>query len=432
MALASRKEEAPGGRRAALWALAGNRSYVALWTGQTVSWVGNSFHRISLLFLLIEGVPQASQHVPLLLLMLVHAAAHLAIGPFAGVVVDRWSRKTAMIAADLARAGLVLLMPLAAGLEGHFWLYALSFLVTAASLFFEPARHSALPQVVGAQELFLANSILATSESVAELVGLVAGGLFVSRLGYRAAFFFDAFSFLVSALAVAGMAFRTVPVHRRAAWREEVGQVLGDLRQGFAYVRRRADVRALFGLFFLLAAGVGSVNYLLATFAKAGLGLGPEAYAVIDAGIVGCYVLGSVAVAAFGSGWNRIAMLGLGLFGMGAGNMVIAGSHSLLPAVAGGALGGLFNPVYYVASRTYMQEKIDNAVLGRVFSLQFLVVQLGFVASVLLASACVPRLGLRAWLFWSGAGLALVGILAPQTGVLGRLRRGEAVVTDEA
>ncbi|HHW14977.1 MAG TPA: MFS transporter, partial [Firmicutes bacterium] len=430
--MASRNEEVPGSRRGELQALACNRSYVALWVGQTVSWIGNAFHRISLLFLLMEGVPRASQHVPLLLLMLVHAAAHLAIGPFAGVVVDRWSRKAAMIAADLARAGLVLLIPFAAGLAGHFWLYALSFLVTVASLFFEPARHSALPQVVGEKEIFLANSILATSESVAELVGLVAGGLFISRLGYRAAFFFDAFSFLISALAVALMTFQVAPVRQAAAWREELGQVLGDLRQGFAYVRRRVDIRALFGLFFLLAMAVGSVNYLLATFTKAGLGLGPEAYAVIDAGIVAGYVLGSVAVAAAGSGWNRIAMLGLGLFGMGAGNVVIAQSHHLPLAVAGGVIGGLFNPVYYVASRTYMQETVANEVLGRVFSLQFLVVQLGFVASVLLASVCLPWLGLRAWLFWSGAGLALVGILAPQTGVLGRLRRGEAVVSSRA
>ncbi|MDI6870123.1 MAG: MFS transporter [Bacillota bacterium] len=423
--MAHHEQGQPGGRLAQFKALVGNRSYVALWVGQTVSWVGNSFHRISLFFLLMEGVAEQNQHLPLLFLMLVHASAHLLVGPFAGVFVDRWSRKTVMIFSDLARAALVLMLPF---VPGHAWLYALSFLVTVASLFFEPARHSSLPNVVSDKELFLANSFLATSESCAELVGLVAGGILVKTLGYRFAFFFDSFTFLVSAVAISLMTFHTVAVSERRPWQEEAARVVTDLRKGLLYAHGRVDIRALFGVYFFMAVALGSINYLLAAFAKSGLGMGPEAYAAMSGGIVAGYIVGSVVVAMSGSGQNRIAMIGLGLFGMGAGTVIMAGAHLLPVAVVGGFIGGLFNPVYYVASRTYLQESVPNEVLGRIFSLQFLVFQVGYLASVGLSALCLPWLGLRAWIVLSGVALALVGVLAPRAGVLGQLRRGELVI----
>lgn len=413
-----------GGRFAEFRALASNRSYAALWLGQSVSWIGNSFNRISLLFLLMEGVSAPRRHLPLLFLMLVHAIAYLGVGPFAGVFVDRWSRKTTMVVADLARAGFVLMMPF---VSGHLALYVLSFLVTVATLFFEPARHSALPGVVGTGHLFLANSALSTSESCAELIGLLTGGVLVALLGYRFAFFFDSFTFLVSAVAIAFMAVVPAPAAKRRPVREEAAMVLGELRQGLDYVRRRVDLRALFGLYFVMAVALGSINYLLPDFAKSSLGRGPEAYALISGGIVAGYVLGSVIVALGGSGYNRIAMVGVGLLGMGLGTVAMAAGRNLSLAVAATFIGGLFNPVYYVASRTYTQEVVPNQVLGRVFSLQSLVVQLGFVASVGLAAFLVPQIGLRAWLLSCGAALAVVGWMAPRVGTLGRLRRGELV-----
>lgn len=201
--------------------------------------------------------------------------------------------------------------------------------------------------------------------------------------------------------------------------------MVGELREGLAYVARRVDIRAVFGLYFLMAAALGSLNNLLALFATAGLGLGPGAYAKMSGGIVAGYVVGSVVVGLAGTGYNRVGMLGLGLLGMGAGTVIMGWARVLPVAVLGALVGGLFNPVYYVASRTYLQEVVDNSVLGRVFSLQFLVVQAGFVASVGLAAAVLPAVGVRFWLILSGVALAVVGGLVPRFGVLGRLRRGE-------
>lgn len=405
-----------------------NRSYASLWSGQFVSWIGNSFHRISLLFLLMAGVKAGDRYIPLLTLTLVHVVAYLGFAPFAGVFVDRWDRKRTMIVADLLRAALVAAIPLLMS-HGKVWLYAVSFLVTVVSLFFDPARNAALPKIVSEPELFMANSFLSTSESGAEVIGYFLGGVLVMRYGYASAFYFDSITFIISAFAIMLVTLRATTSAEAegkppaAAIRSQIQTVFSDVKEGFAQVRVTASVKAVFILLFLMAVFFGSVNYLLALFAENGLGLGPAAYGAIAGGITCGYLVGSLLVGFVGSGHNRIAMLGIGLAGMGVSIAWVGVSKLLWIAVAGAVFGGLFNPLYYVASRTFLQEVVPNSMLGRVFSLQFVVVQVGFVVSVAFAWALLPVLGVRGWLVLSGIALTLVGLVGPQVGLLGRLTR---------
>ena len=80
-------------------------SYFPLWLGQLVSNFGDTLHYIALVVLVVEITGQglavsglvAAEIVPVLLL-----------GPVAGVVIDRFSRKTVLIGSDVFRAALVL------------------------------------------------------------------------------------------------------------------------------------------------------------------------------------------------------------------------------------------------------------------------------------------------------------------------------------
>lgn len=397
-----------------------NRGYVALWTGQLVSWAGNSFHRISLFFLLMSETSAGSRYTPLLMLLLIHTMAYLLFSPLAGVFVDRWDRKRTMMVTDLIRAGLVLCIPL---VEGRSALYTLTFLVTAVSLVFEPARSSALPNLVKPPQLFMANSFMSTSESIAETFGFFAGGLVVASFGYRFAFYFDAITFLISALCIS---FIQMPPTATRGERPvnisgSVTQVLQDLKQGIRYSAAKAEIGAVFILFFLMALSLGSSNYLLPFFADSQMG-GPAAYGAIAGALTLGYLIGSVLVGVLGSRSNKVAMLGTGLVGMGLGLVWIASSPNLPVAVVGAFVGGLANPVYYVASRTYLQEMASDEIRGRVFSLQFLVVQVGFCASVAIAMLLLDRLSVSAVLLIFGLALSLTGALGTRCGTLGRMR----------
>lgn len=98
------------------------------------------------------------------------------VGPFAGVFIDRWSRRQILFWAALTRAGFVALGALfiVAGALGAPILLA-ALIVLGVNRFFLSALSAALPHVVGADELIMANSVGPTSGTVAAFIGGIAG-----------------------------------------------------------------------------------------------------------------------------------------------------------------------------------------------------------------------------------------------------------------
>jgi len=98
------------------------------------------------------------------------------IGPFAGVFIDRWSRRQILVWAALLRAAFVVLAAafIAAGaLNLPVWLATLA--VLGVNRFFLSALSAALPHVVSGDELVMANSVGPTSGTVVAFVGGIIG-----------------------------------------------------------------------------------------------------------------------------------------------------------------------------------------------------------------------------------------------------------------
>ena len=119
-------------------------------------------------------------------MFLVATLPNLLFGPIAGALVDRWDHREVMIVSDLLRAGLVLLIPIAA-VTNLALAYPLVFLVTTVSIFFRPAKGAILPRIVATDDLVPANSALWVGETFADIGGYVLAGLFVALLGQPAA-----------------------------------------------------------------------------------------------------------------------------------------------------------------------------------------------------------------------------------------------------
>ena len=138
---------------------------------------------------------------------LVATLPNLLFGPIAGTLVDRWDHREVMIVSDLLRAGLVLLIPLAA-VTNLVLAYPLVFLVTTVSIFFRPAKGAILPRLVAEEDLVAANSALWVGETFADIGGYVIAGLFVALLGSQLplAFWVDSVTYVASALLIASIA----------------------------------------------------------------------------------------------------------------------------------------------------------------------------------------------------------------------------------
>lgn len=169
--------------------------------GQAVSALGDWMGTIALMSLVAE-ISRSPTAVGAILAM--RLLPSLFAGPLATAAVKRFDRRRTMLAMDLVRAGVVVLIPLVRAL---WWVYAFAFFVELCGLIFLPARDAAIPDLVNDRELPAANGLILVSSygniplGAAVFAGITAAARAVSGNGtgrYFAVFIIDAITFLVS------------------------------------------------------------------------------------------------------------------------------------------------------------------------------------------------------------------------------------------
>lgn len=174
-------------------------AFVRLWVADTVSWLGTFSSGLAIQFLLIQtlgadqtalGVVRSAQWLPA-----------LALGLFAGVLIDRVRRRPVLIAADTLSAvlfGLIGALALTGALTIPL-LAVLLFGVGSASVFFHAAHQSFLPRLVPTRMLPVANARIEQTMAAAESVGPLVAGALVRFLSAPVAVLLTATTYAVSA-----------------------------------------------------------------------------------------------------------------------------------------------------------------------------------------------------------------------------------------
>src|SRR5216110_2610984 len=202
--------------------LRGNRPFRFLWLGQVVSQMGDWFDTIAVytIALTLTGSTRS-----VALIMVARFLPSVVMGPLSGVVADRFSRRTIMIASDIVRA-IVVLGFLFVRRPDQMWLvYVLTVLQLAFSTFFEPAKTAAIPSIVSDRELVPANAIASVTWSVMLTLGAALGGFVAGSFGTNAAFILDSLTFVASAMLISTVGFPN-RVHRPKT-KLTVGKALG-------------------------------------------------------------------------------------------------------------------------------------------------------------------------------------------------------------
>jgi len=252
-----------------------NPDYRYTWMGQVVSEIGDYFNAVAVLALILE---QTGSGMAVSLVFLSRAIPSVMAAPFAGVLLDRLSRKHIMIASDLVRAVVVLGFILTVH-ESRPWLfYFLSALLAFATPFFTSGRAAILPDIVSDDELHTANSLTQTTGWATLTAGAMLGGWGAAKFGYTAAFVLNSLSFVFSAWCiwrihprVSGVADRPSPrpVRKR-------GGGMRDYIEGLAYIR---SVPLMVGIGMISvgwAIGGGAAQILFALFGDQVFHRGPS------------------------------------------------------------------------------------------------------------------------------------------------------------
>jgi MFS family permease len=224
----------PGGfSRVNLLAPLRHREFRLLWAGMTVSLVGDGIFLVAMAWQAYElwNAPAA-----LSLLGIGMTIPTIAFLLPAGVLSDRFDRRTIMLYADVGRA-LVIAALAVLSLTGLLTFWELTIIVALYGIgtaFFTPAFEAIVPDVVPADELAAANSLDQFVRPIAlRLAGPALGGVLVAWIGAGGAFAVDAASFAASTLA---LFFMRPPAHARSA---HVDSSVAAVREALSFVRHR-------------------------------------------------------------------------------------------------------------------------------------------------------------------------------------------------
>jgi dTMP kinase len=304
------------------------------------------------------------------------------IGPFAGVLADRFDRRRTMVVCDIARFAIFASIPVVVsidGVPGIAYLLVASFLVESVSLLWIPAKEASVPNLVPPEKLEAANQLsLITTYGSAPVAALVFAGLaklsdalgsaigFFSTNPVDLALYFDASTFLFSAFTVSrlgssiGRARREDPSERRPG-------VFADLVDGWRFIGQTPLARGLVvGILGAFAAG-GAVIALGRPFVGLLQG-GDAAYGMLFGAVFTGLALGMALGPRLLGDLNRRRMFGLSIIGAGTSLAV----ESLLPNLvlalfATVAVGG-FAGIAWITGYTLLGREIDDAVRGRTFA----------------------------------------------------------------
>jgi len=214
-----------------------HRDFRLLWRGLAISLVGSGLWLVAMAWQVIElgGGPTT-----LSLVTALFSVGLLAFVLVGGVTADRLPQRLVMLAADVVRAAVLLVLGLLS-LSGELSIWHLGvggLLIGAGEAFFIPSYTALLPNLLPEDELLAANGLEGTLRPLAQqAAGPALGGDAVAALSPGVAILVGGLTYLVSAGCLLAMGVRPRK-GSSANGAPGVAAVLSDLREGFDYVRK--------------------------------------------------------------------------------------------------------------------------------------------------------------------------------------------------
>ncbi len=379
------------------------RDFALLWTAQLVSTAGSSLTDLAAAIYVFD---KTGSSLPVGVTLMATAVPSLIVGLIAGVFVDRYDRRSVMIASNLAQAVVVAMIPFLLGVDVAL-LFAAILVNAGVKQFFDPAYESLIPEIATDEELTAANAYLSIASFGSTAIGFAGAGLLAS-IDIRLAFWIDALTFLFSAGCIFLLAVRV-----KLEFEEEtsVGVVIANLKAGVRTIAGTPMIRSLFLLGAPVFFAFGLWNVLLLPMAIRELGATEFEYGLQEGLTSIGFVVGSLFMARYA---DRL-QIGLWVF-VGSIGMAIAGvfyglSPTIWIAIVWVIVSGFFNSPPSVARKTLLQRSTPRELRGRVFSAMFVMRDIIFLAGMA-GAGLADLINVRVLLIVASVIVGVVGVVA--------------------
>lgn len=348
-----------------------NKNFRNLWFGQIVSMFGDWFNLIASAALIAQLTDSG---LAVGALFVARMLAPFAVSPIAGILADRYNRKTILIVSDIVRAFTAFGFLFVREPNQVWMIYALTAIQLGISGFFNPTYNALLPELVSEKELGTANVLGTITWSVMLMLGAAVGGFVSGIFGIYTAFTIDGFTFLFSIIFLVWIVYTP---HANQDEDQSVSAALQSYLDGLRYLRQKTDILliALHKAFLTMTTWAG-IQVIQVTIAEQLFVIGEGGsislglmFAIQGTGaalgpIVGRYFVGD--------DLNKVRRFITIAYLIDVVGLVIASSLFSFPVVLlGWALIGLGSSNLWVMSSQLLMQLLPNEIRGRVFSVEF-------------------------------------------------------------
>lgn len=382
------------------------KQFATIYAGQAFSLLGSATVQFAIIWWLTI---QTESAMTLTLASVFAFLPNLLIGPFAGVFIDRYNRRSVMIAADalVAISSMILGVAFLVTEAPALWfIYVILFIRGLGNTFHGPAMQAAIPMLVPADMLTKAGGWGNLINSLSNMLGPVFGAVLLGFLPISSIMIVD---ILGAVFAIVCLLFVRIPDIPRSS---EKVELFSNLKLGLKAMREnRAFMAAFVPLVFnnLLYMPLVSLLPLLVRTHFSGDSIQNS---VVQFAYAGGLLFSSTLIALWGGMKRRFVMISLAIGAVGAVTLLSGVLQSggfwvfvICCFLMGGA--GTFIGVPFMA---YVQESFPPEKLGKVFSMWFTTMSLAMPVGLLTAGPISEAVGVDRWFLWSGIALLAVAL----------------------
>jgi MFS transporter, DHA3 family, macrolide efflux protein len=370
-----------------------DRSFFALIVGQFLANLGNSVYQLALMWemkvLTGSTVMMSTVSIAMLVPLIV-------LGPIAGVMVDRWPKRLAMIGSDVFRFLIVAIMSSAVLLHvaAPWMLIATAALCSVAGSIYNPANNALLPLLVGKESLQQANSISQSSFVSTQILGPIAGALLIAHVSMSAAFFSNAVGFLFSVLSLLFVRV-SEPVRMHSPLQPKT--VVAEMKDGLKTLFDLPSMRVMTPVALIANFLFAPFEIILIQYCTKVLHGGVQLYGTMGSFMAVGMLCGAILAGVIAKRIRKGVLLQVSLPMMSVPIIALAFIRVPWLALIMAVLFGLFNMTVNILFMTMMQEMVPQEKLGRVSGSLGIVFQgaqpfAQAIGGVLLAYFTVPAL----------------------------------------
>ena len=324
------------------------------------------------------------------------------ISLFAGVWADRFNRKFLIICSDslIALSTLILAIFFLIGYDSLGLLFVISGVRSLSTGVQTPAINALVPQIVPEDKLIKINGINGSVQSLIMLLSPALSGALMTLSTLPVIFFIDVGTAFIG---VSILLTISVPTHKKAEEKQNRSYIK-DLSEGLNYVRKSAFIKSLLVFYSLFSFLIVPAAFLSPLMVARSFGEEVWRLTANEMTFFGGSIIGGFIIASWGGFKNKIYTVGFSCIGFGVMTVLLGVSKVFIIYLIMMFITGIFMPIFNSPAITLIQEKVEQDMQGRIFSL------------VQIVSTSVMPLGML--IFGPAADVFKIELMLDITGVL--------------